>query len=134
MRLSELNLNPGETLTIQISGDGLTATIKLADREFDSELRFETRAENDNATMFDGCLETVRASIDYRHLHRSSAGWYRLSKNATVTNATPPPYTKARKEMDAWKDDTPVTVTMTVPNWVAKHIADEVVRLKETPR
>lgn len=116
MRLSELNLNPGETLTIQIGNDGLTATIKLADREFNSELRFETRAENDNATMFDGCLETVRASIDYRHLNAPQSG------------------VKARDEMDTWKDETPVTVTMTVPNWVAKHIADEVVRLKETPR
>jgi hypothetical protein len=34
--------------------------------------------------------------------------------------------------MDTWKDETPVTVTMKVPNWVAKHIADEVVKLKES--
>jgi hypothetical protein len=119
MRLSELNLNPGETLTIQISGDGLTATIKLADREFDSEIRIQTRAEQDNATLLDGCLEYARAAVDFSHLNQSSSAVVPID---------------ARKEMDTWKDDTPVTVTMTVPNWVAKHIADEVVRLKETPR
>lgn len=74
MRLSELNLNPGETLTIQVGNDGLTATIKLADRDFDSEVRIQTRAEQDNATLLDGCIEYVRAAVNVNHLNRSSVG------------------------------------------------------------
>ena len=131
MRLSELNLNPGETLTIQISGDGLTATIKLADREFYSEILIQTRAEQVNATLLDGCLEHAREAVDFSHLNQSAAGLYYLDEATEVKEV---PSINAREEMGTWKDETPVKVTMTVPNWVAKHIADEVVRLKETPR
>lgn len=73
MRLVDLKLNPGETLTISVSGDGLSATVKLADQKFDSEVRIQTRAEQDNATLLDGCLEFVRGAIDVRHQRQLDA-------------------------------------------------------------
>jgi hypothetical protein len=36
----------------------------------------------------------------------------------------------ARKQMDEWADDQVVSMTIKCPAWVARHIADEVVRLK----